>query len=76
MLLRQGNRLAIELPDLFSIDLPREGSGPSLSSFWITVSIALFSPYLLPPLRRIFLEFPKLNASISSTIGKTSQHGR
>lgn len=25
MLLRQGNRLALELPDLFSMDLPREG---------------------------------------------------
>src|ERR1700740_2907209 len=74
MLLR---RLAIELPALFSMDLPREGQRGQAWCFVVILDHGKHCPLLSPPpstKKPFFLEFPKLNAPISSTIGKNSQH--
>ena len=76
MLLRQGNRLAIELPDLFSMDLPREGQRGQAWCFVVILDHGKLPSSLPSTKNSFFLEFPKLNASISSTIGKNNQHGR
>ena len=79
MLLRQWNRLAIELPDLFSMDLPREGQRGQAWCFVVILDHGKHLPFSLPsptknPFSFLFFFFwnSKLNASISSTIGKNN----
>ena len=54
MLLQQGNRLALELADMFSMDLPKEGQGGRTWCFVIVLDQGKSSPYLLPPFRSFF----------------------
>jgi hypothetical protein len=73
MLLRQSNRLPLELPDLFSLDLPKEGQQ---GKGWCLVAAMDQGKYhlSLALLVLYIFEFSMLTTSIS--IGKTNQHGR
>jgi hypothetical protein len=48
MLLRQGNRLPLELPDLFSMDLPKEGQKGKGWCFVVVMDQGKYYPFLSP----------------------------
>jgi len=62
MLLRQGNRLGLELADLFAMPLPKEGQDEKT---WCLVAALLQG--MIPPVLLHLLTF---------YLGKTNQHGR
>jgi centromere DNA-binding complex CBF3 subunit-like protein len=66
MLLRQSNQLPLELPDLFAMDLPKEGQKGTCWCFVVVMDQGKHYPSL-------FLGF---SAPASISVGKTNQHGR